>query len=53
MKIEITLDQSDMDVLCSGHQVAKAIRGGVVTIIYDRTIKVEEQMEEKFTEGIW
>lgn len=53
MKIEITLDRSDMDLLRSGVQVAKAIRGGVVTIIYDGAVKVEEQLEEKFTEGIW
>jgi hypothetical protein len=53
MKIEITLDQSDMDLLRSGVAVAKAVRGGVVTIIYDGTIKPEEELEEKFTEGIW
>jgi hypothetical protein len=53
MKIEITLDHSDMDLLRSGGQVAKAIRGGVVTIVYDRAVKREEELEEKYTEGIW
>jgi hypothetical protein len=53
MKIEIVLDQSDMDLLRSGIPVAKAVRSGVVTIIFDPTIKVEEKMEKKYTEGIW
>jgi hypothetical protein len=48
MKIEITLDQSDMNVLQSGVGVAKVIHGTVVTIFYDPAIKRSEYFEKRF-----
>jgi len=50
MKIELTLDQSDMDLLRTGQQVAKSIRGGLVVISFDPTIHVIEYLEKKHAE---
>lgn len=48
MNIEILLDQSDMDMLRSGISVAKAIKGNVVTIIYEPTMTRDEYFEKRF-----